>query len=237
MENPNSHKISRKEQILQSLARMLEASPGERITTAALAKEVGVSEAALYRHFPSKARMFEGLIKFIEDTLFQRISRILKEEENAHERCHKILTLLLTFADKNPGMTRLLTGDALAGETERLRERIAQFYDRFEAQLKQVLREAQIRENMKPSISAISWQTCCSPPARVGSCNSCAANSKTLPWNTGTCSGSTSAAICSRLTLLQRLPAATRRRTVPDIFARRANSTAGMGHRPIAGSR
>jgi len=156
MENPNSHKISRKEQILQSLARMLEASPGERITTAALAKEVGVSEAALYRHFPSKARMFEGLIKFIEDTLFQRISRILKEEENAHERCHKILTLLLTFADKNPGMTRLLTGDALAGETERLRERIAQFYDRFEAQLKQVLREAQIRENMKPSISAIS---------------------------------------------------------------------------------
>ncbi len=156
MENPNTHKISRKDQILQSLARMLEASPGERITTAALAKEVGVSEAALYRHFPSKARMFEGLIKFIEDTLFQRISRILKEEENAHERCHKILTLLLTFADKNPGMTRLLTGDALAGETERLRERIAQFYDRFEAQLKQVLREAQIGENMKPSISAIS---------------------------------------------------------------------------------
>ena len=156
MENPNTHKISRKDQILQSLARMLEASPGERITTAALAKEVGVSEAALYRHFPSKARMFEGLIKFIEDTLFQRISRILKEEENAHERCHKILTLLLTFADKNPGMTRLLTGDALAGETERLRERIAQFYDRFEAQLKQVLREAQIRENMRPSISAIS---------------------------------------------------------------------------------
>lgn len=156
MENPSSPKISRKDQILQSLARMLEASPGERITTAALAKEVGVSEAALYRHFPSKARMFEGLIKFIEDTLFQRISRILKEEENAHERCHKILTLLLTFSDKNPGMTRLLTGDALAGETERLRERIAQFYDRFEAQLKQVLREAQIRENMKPTISAVS---------------------------------------------------------------------------------
>lgn len=156
MENPSSHKISRKDQILQSLARMLEASPGARITTAALAKEVGVSEAALYRHFPSKARMFEGLIKFIEDTLFQRISRILKEEENAHERCHKILTLLLTFSDKNPGMTRLLTGDALAGETERLRERIAQFYDRFEAQLKQVLREAQIRENKKPTISAVS---------------------------------------------------------------------------------
>lgn len=155
MENPgNSNKLSRKEQILQALARMLETAPGERITTAALAKEVGVSEAALYRHFPSKARMFEGLIKFIEDTLFQRISRILKEESSAEQRCQKILTLLLTFSDKNPGMTRLLTGDALAGETERLRERIAQFFDRYEAQLKQVLREAQIRENMKPTISA-----------------------------------------------------------------------------------
>ncbi len=147
-------KPSRKEQILQALARMLESSPGERITTAALAREVGVSEAALYRHFPSKARMFEGLIKFIEDTLFVRIARILKEEEKAELRCHKIMTLLLTFADKNPGMTRLLTGDALAGETERLRERIAQFFDRLEAQLKQILREAQIRENLKPSISA-----------------------------------------------------------------------------------
>jgi TetR/AcrR family transcriptional regulator len=98
--------------------------------------------------------MFEGLIKFIEDTLFQRISRILKEEASAEIRCHKILTLLLTFSDKNPGMTRLLTGDALAGETERLRDRIAQFFSRLEAQLKQVLREAQIRENLKPAISA-----------------------------------------------------------------------------------
>merc|ERR1711965_673869 len=147
----NSSKISRKDQILHSLARMLETAPGERITTAALAKEVGVSEAALYRHFPSKARMFEGLIKFIEDTLFQRISRILKEESSAEIRCHKILTLLLTFSDKNPGMTRLRTGDALAGETERLRDRIAQFFSRLEAQLKQVLREAQIRENLKPA--------------------------------------------------------------------------------------
>jgi TetR/AcrR family transcriptional regulator len=148
-----SGKISRKDQILQALARMLETAPGERITTAALAKEVGVSEAALYRHFPSKARMFEGLIKFIEETLFLRISRILNEESGAEARCHKILTLLLTFSDKNPGMTRLLTGDALAGETERLRERIAQFYSRLEAQLKQVLREAQIRENLKPTAS------------------------------------------------------------------------------------
>ena len=148
-----ANKVSRKDQILQALARMLEAAPGRRITTAALAREVGVSEAALYRHFPSKARMFEGLIKFIEDTLFARITRIITEEERAEIRCHKILLLLLTFCDKNPGMTRLLTGDALAGETQRLRERIAQFFSRLEAQLKQVLREAQIRENLKTTIS------------------------------------------------------------------------------------
>ena len=148
-----ANKISRKDQILQALARMLEAAPGQRITTAALAREVGVSEAALYRHFPSKARMFEGLIKFIEDTLFARITRIINEEDSAEIRCHNILLLILTFCDKNPGMTRLLTGDALAGETERLRERIAQFFGRLEAQLKQVLREAQIRENLKTTIS------------------------------------------------------------------------------------
>ena len=148
-----ANKISRKDQILQALARMLEAAQGQRITTAALAREVGVSEAALYRHFPSKARMFEGLIKFIEDTLFPRITRIINEEDSAEIRCHNILLLLLTFCDKNPGMTRLLTGDALAGETERLRERIAQFFSRLEAQLKQVLREAQIRENLKTTIS------------------------------------------------------------------------------------
>ena len=148
-----ANKVSRKDQILQALARMLEAAPGQRITTAALAREVGVSEAALYRHFPSKARMFEGLIKFIEDTLFARITRIINDEERAEARCYKILLLLLTFCDKNPGMTRLLTGDALAGETERLRERIAQFFSRLEAQLKQVLREAQIRENLKTTVS------------------------------------------------------------------------------------
>ncbi|HLT64079.1 MAG TPA: nucleoid occlusion factor SlmA [Pseudohongiella sp.] len=146
-------KTSRKEHILQALAHMLESGPGERITTAALAREVGVSEAALYRHFPSKARMFEGLIKFIEDTLFVRINRILQDDLSTLERCEKILTLVLTFAEKNPGMTRLMTGDALAGETERLRLRISQLFDRLEAQLKQVLREAPLRENLKASIS------------------------------------------------------------------------------------
>lgn len=146
-------RISRKEHILQSLARMLESSPGERITTAALAREVGVTEAALYRHFPSKARMFEGLIAFIEETLFTRITRILEDEPLAARRCEKILALVLTFAEKNPGMTRLLTGDALQGETERLRVRISQLFDRLEAQLKQILREAQIRENLKCAVS------------------------------------------------------------------------------------
>ena len=144
---------SRKEQILQSIARMLESGPGERITTAALAREVGVSEAALYRHFPSKAKMFEGLIVFIEETLFTRITRILEDEPSAARRCEKILTLLLTFAEKNPGMTRLMTGDALQGETERLRLRISQLFDRLEAQIKQILREAQIRESLKTAIS------------------------------------------------------------------------------------
>ncbi|MCH2347016.1 MAG: nucleoid occlusion factor SlmA [Pseudomonadales bacterium] len=149
----DNNKVSRKDQILKALARMLETAPGERITTAALAEEVGVSEAALYRHFPSKARMFEGLIKFIEETLFLRISRILDDESSAETRCHNILTLLLNFSDKNPGMTRLLTGDALVGETERLRARMAQLFNRVESQLKQVLREAQIRENLKPGVS------------------------------------------------------------------------------------
>lgn len=147
-----TEKINRKEHILQSLALMLEASPGQRITTAALAKEVGVSEAALYRHFPSKAKMFEGLIVFIEDTIFSRITKILTEEESALARCEQVLSLLLTFAEKNPGIARLLTGDALSGETDRLRTRIAQFYDRVETQLKQIIREAGIREQLEPSI-------------------------------------------------------------------------------------
>jgi len=144
---------SRKEQILQSLAHMLETSPGQRITTAALAEAVGVSEAALYRHFPSKARMFEGLIGFIEDTLFTRFNLILSDENGTEQRCEQILFLVLTFADKNPGITRILAGDALAGESERLRSRVAQIFDRIEAQLKQVLREAPIREEMKASIA------------------------------------------------------------------------------------
>ena len=138
-------KISRKQQILQSLAEMLEATPGGRITTAGLAKHVGVSEAALYRHFPSKAKMFDGLIEFIEETIFSRINVILSDEATTDSRCDKTLYLLLTFAERNPGITRILTGDPLAGETDRLRTRVTQFFDRFELQLKQILREAELR--------------------------------------------------------------------------------------------
>jgi TetR/AcrR family transcriptional regulator len=143
---------SRRDQILQSLAQMLESNPGQTITTAKLAKEVGVSEAALYRHFPSKTKMFEGLIIFIEETLFTRVNRILQEEENALPRCEAILTLLLAFAERNPGMCRILIGDALAGDVERLRPRVVQIFDRLETQLKQIIREAEIRESIRPAI-------------------------------------------------------------------------------------
>ena len=145
-------KSQRRQQILEALAQMLEANPGNRITTAGLAKQVGVSEAALYRHFPSKTKMFEGLIEFIEDTLFSRINIILGEEQTAAQRCEKMLMLLLVFTERNPGLTRILTGDALTGETERLHQRVAQLFDRFETQLKQVIREAELREGLRPSI-------------------------------------------------------------------------------------
>lgn len=145
-------KSQRRQQILEALAQMLEASPGSRITTAGLAKQVGVSEAALYRHFPSKSKMFEGLIEFIEDTLFSRITIILAEEPAAAARCKKMLMLLLAFAERNPGITRILTGDALAGESDRLHQRVAQLFDRFETQLKQVIREAEVREGLRPVI-------------------------------------------------------------------------------------
>jgi TetR/AcrR family transcriptional regulator len=136
----------RRQAILEALARMLAERHGERITTAELARAVGVSEAALYRHFPSKARMFEGLLDFIEETLFTRINRILAEEHRTAARVGQILYLILAFAEKNPGMARLLYGDVLTGETERLRRRVAQIHDRIETQLRQVLREGELKE-------------------------------------------------------------------------------------------
>lgn len=144
----------RREQILQTFATMLETRPGSRITTAALAQEVGVSEAALYRHFPSKARMFEGLIEFIEETIFTRISRILEEQSDPVARCHAVMLLLLSFCERNPGFSRLLTGDALAGETERLRQRIAQFFSRLETQLRTILRDGEIEHGIRSAIPA-----------------------------------------------------------------------------------
>ena len=147
-----NNKTSRRDAILQSLAHMLEATPGGRITTAALAADVGVSEAALYRHFPSKAKMFEGLIEFIETTLFSRISRIREEEQDAAAQCEQIVTLLLTFCERNPGITRLLTGDALTGETDRLRGRVQQLFDRLETELKQILREAEVRQGLRTAL-------------------------------------------------------------------------------------
>lgn len=133
----------RREEILQVLARMLQEQTGEHVTTAELARAVGVSEAALYRHFPSKAKMFESLIEFIEESVFTRITRILAEEKNYEARLQQVLTLILGFADKNPGMARLLQGGVLTGETERLRVRITQFYERIETQLRQILREGE----------------------------------------------------------------------------------------------
>ncbi len=143
---PAVKKTNRRAQILQALAGMLETSPGQRITTAKLAEKVGVSEAALYRHFPSKARMFEGLIEFIEETLFTRINKIVNEEKDSAARCQLILHLILGFAEKNPGITRILNGDALLGEQDRLRARIAKLFERLETQLKQILRERKLRE-------------------------------------------------------------------------------------------
>jgi TetR/AcrR family transcriptional regulator len=146
----NDRKVSRRQQILETLAMELEKTPGEPITTAGLAKAVGVSEAALYRHFPSKAKMLEALIEFIEESVFSLVNRILEEETGMHARCQKILTVALGFADKNPGITRLLSGDVLLGETERLRKRIDKFYERLETQIKQVLREGEANNELKP---------------------------------------------------------------------------------------
>ncbi len=145
----SEQKISRRDQILQALAAMLENNPGQRITTAALARQVGVSEAALYRHFPSKARMFEGLIGFIEETLFSRVSLITRSDADGARQCEQILTLLLAFVEKNPGLARILTGDALAGETERLRTQVNQVFERLETQLKQILREAEVKSGLR----------------------------------------------------------------------------------------
>ena len=135
--------ISRREQILYTLTTMLETCPGERITTARLAAEVGVSEAALYRHFPSKAKIFEGLIESIEETLFAGIADIVSAQPSARVACEDILSLLILFCEHNPGLSRILTGDVLNGETERLRLRVVRLFDQLEQELLQNLGAAE----------------------------------------------------------------------------------------------
>jgi TetR/AcrR family transcriptional regulator len=135
-------RVDRKLQILQTLAQMLEAPASEKITTAALAAKLDVSEAALYRHFASKAQMFEGLIEFIEETLFGLINKLTSEEKSGIKQLEAITAMLLSFAQKNRGMTRVLIGDALVHENARLQQRINQLHDRVEATFKQALRFA-----------------------------------------------------------------------------------------------
>ena len=144
----------RRLQILQALAGMLEQPQGERVTTAALAARLQVSEAALYRHFASKAQMFEGLIEFIESTLFGLINQITRDEEDALSQIQQILNLLLTFSERNPGMTRVLVGDALINEDDRLQVRINQLTDRLELSLKQCFRTAMVQEQLPADTDA-----------------------------------------------------------------------------------
>ena len=135
-------KGERRLEILKALAHMLETPKWEKITTAALAEKLDVSEAALYRHFASKAQMYEGLIEFIESSVFTLANKIAEDEADGRKQAEGLVEMLLAFAEKNPGMVRVMTGDALVGEHERLQARMNQFFDRFEATLKQSLRLA-----------------------------------------------------------------------------------------------
>ena len=146
----------RKQQILETLAAMLEKPAREKITTASLAEKLDVSEAALYRHFASKAQMFEGLIEFIEQSLFSLINKISVEESDGLTQVRRIVTIMLLFAEKNPGMARVLIGDALVNEDDRLQLRINQMFDRIESTLKQSFRiaETQTKRQLDPEAQA-----------------------------------------------------------------------------------
>jgi len=145
----------RRVQILQTLAAMLEQPGAERITTAALAAKLDVSEAALYRHFASKAQMFEGLIEFIEQSVFTLVNQINERETSGAVQAQKIVTVLLQFGEKNPGMTRVMVGDALVFENDRLVTRMNQFFDRIESQLRQSLRlAAEAAGSATPTVDA-----------------------------------------------------------------------------------
>ncbi len=151
---PAARPGERKLQILQTLAEMLETPNAERITTAALAARLDVSEAALYRHFASKAQMFEGLIGFIEETIFGLVNKITAEHASGLAQLEAIVSMLLGFARKNRGMTRVLIGDALVNENERLQTRINQLHDRLEATIKQSLRFAATQQEIAEGVDA-----------------------------------------------------------------------------------
>ena len=150
---PATPKQSRKQQILETLAFMLEDNPGERISIAALAKSVGVSEAALYRHFPSKTKMLEGLIEFAEDAVLSRASSIASDQLTPLEKLERITYVYLIFCERNPGITRLLTGDAISGERDRLHARVRQFFDRLSTEMRQILRKAELAEGLHLTLS------------------------------------------------------------------------------------
>lgn len=148
-----SEKKSRKLQILETLAHMLESNPGDRISIAALAQNVGVSEAALYRHFPSKTKMLEGLIEFAEEAVLSRASQIAQDRLPGLDKLERITHVYLLFCERNPGITRLLTGDALSGERDRLHARIRQFFDRLATEMRQVLRRSELEEGLHLTLS------------------------------------------------------------------------------------
>ena len=152
--------LNRRQQILEVLASELEKNLGLPITTSSLANAVGVSEAALYRHFASKAKMFEALISFTEESIFSLINKILDQEADVTVRCEKIIYLILSFSEKNPGITRIIIGDVLLGENERLHTRVTQFFDRIESQIRQILREANLGNGSRPisNIDAVADQ-------------------------------------------------------------------------------
>jgi TetR/AcrR family transcriptional regulator len=145
----------RRIQILQALAAMLELPGAERVTTAALAARLQVSEAALYRHFASKAQMFEGLIEFIETSVFSLLNQITDGPHPPLDKARRMITVLLQFAERNPGMARVMVGDALVFENDRLHQRMNLFFDKVEASLRQVLRDAAVAQSSAtPSVDA-----------------------------------------------------------------------------------
>ena len=148
----------RRVQILQALAMMLERPGADRITTASLASQIGVSEAALYRHFASKAQMFEGLIDFIEQSIYGLLAQIAEKEGDAALKAQRMIAVLLQFAEKNPGMSRVMVGDALILEHDRLNQRMNHFFDRIESSLRQVLKESEkVRSSATPTVLINQW--------------------------------------------------------------------------------